>query len=180
MERVQEIVQQRLHDDAKLQYMPAEAVHTELMQEMDRCILLSAIFFQITLLTRRNVRYRYPLVERAIADLPMLSDPSFNAGIRKRLDDLVKAKPQNGTQTTLDDALLTHLAMLVPQVRRRREGDRMLPKRGLIVASPLHRTKRGGTNMPRTKSRDVYQMLKIENWRSATDGGSEVVIRTKM
>lgn len=35
-ERVQEIVQQRLNDDAKLQSMPAESVHTELMQEMDR------------------------------------------------------------------------------------------------------------------------------------------------
>ncbi|KAH8115820.1 hypothetical protein DFH11DRAFT_1308136 [Phellopilus nigrolimitatus] len=69
--RVQDIVQQRLRDDAKLQYLGPDAVHAELMQEMDR----------------------FPLVERTVADLPALSDPSFSAGIRRSLTNLLRAGP---------------------------------------------------------------------------------------
>ncbi|KAH8112905.1 hypothetical protein DFH11DRAFT_1744713 [Phellopilus nigrolimitatus] len=35
--RVQDIVQQHLHTDARLQYLSLDAVHAVLMQEMDRC-----------------------------------------------------------------------------------------------------------------------------------------------
>ncbi|THG97192.1 hypothetical protein EW145_g7660 [Phellinidium pouzarii] len=72
--RVQDIVQQRLDADAKLQYLGPDAVHTELMQEMDR----------------------FPLVERAVADLPALSDPAFSAGIRKAITSLLRLEAGPG------------------------------------------------------------------------------------
>lgn len=102
MERVQEIVQQRLNDDAKLQYMSPEAVHMELMQEMDRYANKARLHGCLPTMCIGFICVRYPLVERAIADLPVLSDPSFNARIRKRLDDLAKTKPRTGT--TIDYA----------------------------------------------------------------------------
>ena len=43
MSRVQDIVQQRLAEDERLHYLPPEAVHNELMQDMDRYVL-SALF----------------------------------------------------------------------------------------------------------------------------------------
>ncbi|KAI5122130.1 hypothetical protein M0805_000778 [Coniferiporia weirii] len=70
--RVQDIVQQRLNDDTRLQYLGPDAVHAELMQEMDR----------------------FPLVERAVADLPTLSDPAFSAGIRKSITNLLNTPRQ--------------------------------------------------------------------------------------
>ena len=38
MSRVQDIVQQRLAEDERLHYLPPEAVHNELMQDMDRYV----------------------------------------------------------------------------------------------------------------------------------------------
>jgi hypothetical protein len=36
MSRVEDIVRQKLQSDKKLEYMPQEAVHRELMEELDR------------------------------------------------------------------------------------------------------------------------------------------------
>jgi len=69
MSRVEDIIKQKLAADMKLHYMAPDAVHAELMQEMDR----------------------YPLVERAVADLPALSDPLFKGNIRKSITNLLKA-----------------------------------------------------------------------------------------
>ncbi|GBE79146.1 hypothetical protein SCP_0203430 [Sparassis crispa] len=60
MARVEDITRQKLASDQKLQYMPDAAASRELMQELDR----------------------YPIVERAVADVAMLSDPVFATGIR--------------------------------------------------------------------------------------------------
>lgn len=68
MARVEDIAKQKLASDSKLQYMPEAAVHRELMQELDR----------------------YPLVERAVADAPTLSDPSFAAGIRRSITRILQ------------------------------------------------------------------------------------------
>ncbi|KZT27005.1 hypothetical protein NEOLEDRAFT_1061726 [Neolentinus lepideus HHB14362 ss-1] len=68
MARVEDIARQRINADQKLQYMPPEAVHRELMQEIDR----------------------YPLVERAVADVCMFSDPGFAANIRRSVTKILR------------------------------------------------------------------------------------------
>ncbi|KAG1892807.1 hypothetical protein F4604DRAFT_1701634 [Suillus subluteus] len=67
--RVDDIARQRLSSDPKLISMPNDAVQRELLGEIDR----------------------YPIVERAIADAPLLSDPSFIAGIRASLERTMSA-----------------------------------------------------------------------------------------
>lgn len=62
--RVDDIARQRLSSDPKLISMPNDAIQRELLGEIDR----------------------YPIVERAVADAPLLSDPSFIAGIRASLE----------------------------------------------------------------------------------------------
>ncbi|KAF9008811.1 hypothetical protein BDQ17DRAFT_1348978 [Cyathus striatus] len=57
--KIADIARQRLASDQTLHFMPHESVHRELMQEVDR----------------------YPIVERAAAEAPMLSDSSFTAGV---------------------------------------------------------------------------------------------------
>ncbi|TFK56139.1 hypothetical protein OE88DRAFT_1804906 [Heliocybe sulcata] len=68
MARVEDIARQRINADQKLQYMPPEAVHRELMQEIDR----------------------YPLVERAVTDVSMISDPGFAANIRRSVTKILR------------------------------------------------------------------------------------------
>ncbi|RDB20519.1 hypothetical protein Hypma_012423 [Hypsizygus marmoreus] len=71
--RVGDIARNRLESDQKLRFLPHEAVHRELMQELDR----------------------YPIVERAVADVHMLSDPTFAASIRKSVHNvLLESKGQ--------------------------------------------------------------------------------------
>lgn len=67
--RVDDIARQRLSSDPKLISMPNDAVQRELLGEIDR----------------------YPIVERAVADAPLLSDPSFIAGIRASLERTMSA-----------------------------------------------------------------------------------------
>jgi len=56
--RIEEIIRQRMESDQNLQHLPPDSVHRELMQEMDR----------------------YPLVERAAAEAPLISDANFASG----------------------------------------------------------------------------------------------------
>ncbi|KAL5530754.1 hypothetical protein ACEPAF_7012 [Sanghuangporus sanghuang] len=77
MSRVQDIVQQRLAEDERLQYLSPEAVHNELMQDMDR----------------------FPLVQRSVADLPALTDPAFSASIRRSLATLLNGGDGSGKQS---------------------------------------------------------------------------------
>ncbi|KAG2077732.1 hypothetical protein BDR04DRAFT_1088845 [Suillus decipiens] len=67
--RVDDIARQRLSSDPKLISMPNDAVQRELLGEIDR----------------------YPIVERAVADAPLLSDQSFIAGIRASLERTMSA-----------------------------------------------------------------------------------------
>ncbi|KAG0702325.1 hypothetical protein DFH29DRAFT_921903 [Suillus ampliporus] len=67
--RVDDIARQRLSSDPKLISMPNDAVQRELLGEIDR----------------------YPIVERAVADAPSLSDPAFIAGIRASLERTLSA-----------------------------------------------------------------------------------------
>ncbi|KAG1907508.1 uncharacterized protein F5891DRAFT_991539 [Suillus fuscotomentosus] len=67
--RVDDIARQRLSSDPKLISMPNDAIQRELLGEIDR----------------------YPIVERAVVDAPLLSDPSFIAGIRASLERTMSA-----------------------------------------------------------------------------------------
>ncbi|KDQ64894.1 hypothetical protein JAAARDRAFT_28547 [Jaapia argillacea MUCL 33604] len=77
MARVDDIARQKLNSDQRMQFMQPEAVHRELLQEMER----------------------YPLVERAVADLRVLSDPSFSANIRKSVRRLLRQDRGQGSRS---------------------------------------------------------------------------------
>ncbi|KAJ3514890.1 hypothetical protein NLJ89_g2110 [Agrocybe chaxingu] len=67
-ERVEDIARQRLAKDQMMQYMPQETVYKELAQEVDR----------------------YPIVERAVADGRILSDPTFLANVESSLQKILR------------------------------------------------------------------------------------------
>ncbi|CAA7260280.1 unnamed protein product [Cyclocybe aegerita] len=86
-ERVEDIARQRLAKDQMMQYMPQETVYKELAQEVDR----------------------YPIVERAVADGRILSDPTFLANIESSLQKILRddrggksssATKDNGSEKT--------------------------------------------------------------------------------
>ncbi|KAF9468822.1 hypothetical protein BDZ94DRAFT_1244660 [Collybia nuda] len=66
--RIEDIARQRIISDQKMRFLPEESVHRELIQEMDR----------------------YPVVERAAADVQMLSDPSFTENIRNLIHGIIR------------------------------------------------------------------------------------------
>ncbi|EKM59633.1 uncharacterized protein PHACADRAFT_205857 [Phanerochaete carnosa HHB-10118-sp] len=66
--RVEDIVRKKLHYDSKLLFGPEATAQRELLQELDR----------------------YPVVERAVTDLPSFSDPSFSAALQENLSQLLK------------------------------------------------------------------------------------------
>jgi len=76
MNRVEDITRKKLETDQRLQYMPPETVHRELQQELER----------------------YPIVERAVADVHMLSDHSFVSGIRNSLQKILQEDRAKGSQ----------------------------------------------------------------------------------
>ncbi|CCM05658.1 uncharacterized protein FIBRA_07888 [Fibroporia radiculosa] len=79
MSRVEDITRQKFASDPKLQYMPDPMLIRELMQELDRyLVIFVALAVQID-------RSRYPIVERAVADAPALSDPRFVSSIRESI-----------------------------------------------------------------------------------------------
>ncbi|KAL7282082.1 hypothetical protein ACG7TL_003551 [Trametes sanguinea] len=67
--RVEDIAKQKLASDPKLQYMPEATVTREIMQELER----------------------YPIVERAVADSPSLSNPAFASGVRNSLQKVLQS-----------------------------------------------------------------------------------------
>jgi len=64
---VDDIARARLDAEDKLHLKAADTLHRELLQELDR----------------------FPLVERAVADVPALADPEFAAGIRGHAENLL-------------------------------------------------------------------------------------------
>ncbi|KAJ8583013.1 hypothetical protein M405DRAFT_749277 [Rhizopogon salebrosus TDB-379] len=73
--RVDHIARQRLSSDPKLVSTPNDAIQRELLGEIDR----------------------YPIVERAVADAPLLSDPAFVAGIRASLQRTFRGEKSHAT-----------------------------------------------------------------------------------
>ncbi|KAF9222062.1 hypothetical protein BS17DRAFT_736681 [Gyrodon lividus] len=78
--RVDDIARQRLASDQKLINMPYDVVYHELMGEIDR----------------------YPIVERAVAEAPLLSDTTFAAAIRTSVQRILD--DSNGTKGNYNEA----------------------------------------------------------------------------
>jgi hypothetical protein len=103
MNRVEDIARQKLESDQRLHYMPPETVHRELTQELDRYVCCWIIYYR-----RFNPVVRFPIIERAVADVRMLSDQSFTTGIRTSVQKILREdrgkrpKPQK----SLDGQLL--------------------------------------------------------------------------
>ncbi|OAX35256.1 hypothetical protein K503DRAFT_773671 [Rhizopogon vinicolor AM-OR11-026] len=73
--RVDHIARQRLSSDPRLISKPNDAIQRELLGEIDR----------------------YPIVERAVADAPLLSDPAYVAGIRASLQRTLRGEKSHVT-----------------------------------------------------------------------------------
>ncbi|KAF9483934.1 hypothetical protein BDN70DRAFT_873052 [Pholiota conissans] len=71
--RVEEIGRQRLATDQTLQYSSQETVHKELAQEVER----------------------YPIVERAVADVRIFSDASFLSSIQTSIQKILNDEPRS-------------------------------------------------------------------------------------
>jgi len=82
MSRVEDIARQRMTSDMRLRYLGPDAAHAELMQEMDR----------------------FPLVERAVAEVPALQNPGFRAAIQKSLRRLVRTEDEEDTSSEEDES----------------------------------------------------------------------------
>ncbi|KAH9943026.1 uncharacterized protein BXZ73DRAFT_97090 [Epithele typhae] len=81
--RVDDIAKQKLGTDPKLQYMPEAGVSREIMQELER----------------------FPVVERAVAQVTKLSDPAFAAGMKEAIRKILQDDRIAAGQP-LDDALV--------------------------------------------------------------------------
>jgi len=91
--RVEQTAQERFTSDPKLSFMPPEAIYRELMQEMER----------------------FPIVDRVVEDVQMLSDPSFAEGIRKSVHNiLLESKGQKPTPTKDEKSEVTPTAPAAP------------------------------------------------------------------
>jgi len=78
--RIQEIARDRLNTDEKLKYASQDAMHRELMQEIDR----------------------FPIIERSItADVHLLTDPSFAAGIRRSAQRILSRDRGQKTESSI-------------------------------------------------------------------------------
>lgn len=82
MARVEDIARQRLSSDMRLRDLGPDAVHAELMQEMDR----------------------FPLVQRAVAEVPALQRPEFRTAIQKSLRRLLRTEDEDDTSSEEDDS----------------------------------------------------------------------------
>jgi len=79
-DRIENIARQRLTSDQMLHYLPPDLVHKELRQEVDR----------------------FPVVERAVAEVRILSDPSFLASIQTSVQKILRLE-EGGKQAIVKD-----------------------------------------------------------------------------
>ena len=88
-----DIARARLDAEDKLHLKAADTLHRELLQELDRyrktipSLLSGSKAHQSFSFSPLR---RFPLVERAVADVPALADPEFAAGIRKHAQELLQ------------------------------------------------------------------------------------------
>ncbi|KAH8106175.1 hypothetical protein BXZ70DRAFT_421476 [Cristinia sonorae] len=72
--RVEELTKNKLSSEPQLQHMAEAQTVRELMQELER----------------------YPLIERAVADVPALVDPSFAASLRRSIEIVLYDDQRDG------------------------------------------------------------------------------------
>ena len=77
---MEDITRKKLHYDSKLLFGPEATTQRELLQELDRYVVATCLSGSPTDYARR-----YPVVERAVSDLPSLSDPSLSTALRESL-----------------------------------------------------------------------------------------------
>ncbi|KAF8192575.1 hypothetical protein BJ912DRAFT_924900 [Pholiota molesta] len=79
--RVEEIGRQRLTTDQTLQYLSQETVQKELAQEVER----------------------YPIIERAVADVRIFSDPTFLANMQGSIQKILHDEPRGQSSMPKDN-----------------------------------------------------------------------------
>jgi len=79
-DRIEDIARQRLTSDQMLHYMPPDIVHKELRQEVDR----------------------FPVVERAVVEVRILSDPAFLATVQSSVQKILRLEKGGGNAIAKD------------------------------------------------------------------------------
>jgi hypothetical protein len=97
---VDDIARARLDAEDKLHLKAADTLHRELLQELDRCGAVPSLAFPSPARVSSfkpsfPIYNRFPLVERAVADVPALADPEFAAGIRRHAEDVLQRSRGN-------------------------------------------------------------------------------------
>lgn len=97
--RVEDIAKQKLASDPQLQYMPEANVSREIMQELDRCAFWSCCPFHVW---GRHCAWllRYPIVERAVQDFSLLSDPVLANSMRESMRKILQENRLASGQST--------------------------------------------------------------------------------
>ena len=85
--RVDDIAKRKLEEDEKLAKKAPEEVHREVMQELDRYALHCPTPDPDNTV---DLHHRYPILERALADLALPSDPAFAEDIRKHAKQILQ------------------------------------------------------------------------------------------
>jgi len=80
-DRIEDIARQRLTSDQMLHYLPPDLVHKELRQEVDR----------------------FPVVERAVVEVRILSDPTFLATIQSSVQKILRLEKGGKNAIAKDD-----------------------------------------------------------------------------
>lgn len=99
MTRVEDIARQKFTSDKKLEYMQQEAVHRELMDELNR-----QVFLHIRMGQSLDLILRYPVVERAVGDFRSQSDASFSKAAHDSLRTILQRSRGEVPEGKLFDA----------------------------------------------------------------------------
>lgn len=78
MTRVEDITRRKLQQDQRLLYLAETAMNRELHQELNR----------------------YPIVDRAISEVPSLRDPDFRVAIRQQLTQMLRDDRNGGASSS--------------------------------------------------------------------------------
>ncbi|KZV66293.1 hypothetical protein PENSPDRAFT_585547, partial [Peniophora sp. CONT] len=89
--RVDDIAKRKLQEDEKLARKAPEEVRREVMQELDRFLHYISVLGSTPAALTVDVAYRsYPILERALADLVLPSNPVFTEDIRTHVKRVVQ------------------------------------------------------------------------------------------
>jgi hypothetical protein len=86
---VEDIARQRLASDPNLINLSQDAIYRELMGEIDRSVA------QLIRGGLNALCPRYPILERAVAEAPLLSEASFSETIRSSVQRVLEENSEN-------------------------------------------------------------------------------------